>query len=308
MPVLDTQMWMGSSRREWGVPQEFLEKNSDLPLKNSGPLKNIILYEFYRKNMARKTPMMARTALPEKVKIATVTQEVIRRCKNTSRDLPPSHITEILETYISDLRRGGFKDEWISMTVNAGITGYGRMVKNEIEGKCPVNRSEKFSFTSRRFKKLCGKQSWFKQKTEKFNPSLKRKNLSGHNSPPPSAKKVKMDPGAESVLFVPYTPYSALQKQVQEAENLINAGSRCTKVKVIERNGSKLSNQLCNNTYWRNESCSNTECIPCIYNPGSCRKVNLCPSKGQPVSILGKATGHGQTGRVSTRQQSDSQT
>ena len=91
---------------------------------------------------------------------------------------------------------------------------------------------------------------------------------------PPLAKKVRWDPGPESVFFVPHTPHGVLRKEIQEAENLVNAGNKVTKVKVVERNGMKIADQLCNRTPWRNEECNNQECIPCIYKPGSCRKRN----------------------------------
>ena len=91
MPVLDCQMGVGIPNREYGVPPELLK---DPPVKRGGLVK-IVLFRFYKKPMTRPKPMLQRTALPESVKFATVSQEVVRRCKNTSRELQPSHINKL---------------------------------------------------------------------------------------------------------------------------------------------------------------------------------------------------------------------
>ena len=51
---------------------------------------------------------------------------------------------------------------------------------------------------------------------------------------------------------------------------------RSTKVHVIERNGSKLKDILCNKSPWRQKACSDESCEPCVYSPGSCRRMNCC--------------------------------
>ena len=129
---------------------------------------------FYRISILRKTPLMACAALPENIKVSTVSQETIRRMKNTSRDLNSQVIEDIISEYISDLLRGGFPKNWVFNSVMARVTGYSRMVKNELDGKGPVNRPEAHTRKIRRFKRLCLKSSWFK------GP----KNL-GQNQPPP---------------------------------------------------------------------------------------------------------------------------
>ena len=89
-----------------------------------------------------------------------------------------------------------------------------------------------------------------------------------------SQKRVKIDPGPESILFVPHTPYSELKTLVQKEENKINS-NRTTRVKIIERNGPQIKHELCNKTPWKRECCSNPDCIACSTVPGSCRKRNL---------------------------------
>ena len=112
--------------------------------------------------MATKTPLLQRTALPENIKVATVSNEVIRRFKNTSRDLPSHVIEEIISDYMSDLLRGGFNKTWIANSVYAGVVGYSRMVEAELNGTGYINRPEHSTRTTRRFKRLCIGNTWYK--------------------------------------------------------------------------------------------------------------------------------------------------
>ena len=87
MPVLDTQVWVGTQIREWSLPKCLIPDGVELPTKH-GPLKQIILYQFYRKAIANHTPFNSRAAYPERDRISTISQDFIRRFKNTSRELP----------------------------------------------------------------------------------------------------------------------------------------------------------------------------------------------------------------------------
>ena len=57
-----------------------------------------ILYQFFRKSIANRTPMHARSAAPEKDKVRTVVNEYFRRLKNCSRELLPATVLEVLLT------------------------------------------------------------------------------------------------------------------------------------------------------------------------------------------------------------------
>ena len=101
-------MWVGTQGRLMGVPSILL---NNTPMVQ-GRLRRVVLFEFYRKPMARETPLLERTALPEGVKVATVANEIIRRCKNVSRDLPTSELEEVLQVYMEELAEGGYPLDW----------------------------------------------------------------------------------------------------------------------------------------------------------------------------------------------------
>ena len=54
-------------------------------------------------------------------------------------------------------------------------------------------------------------------------------------------KRIKINPGPESIIFIPFTPKSSLKKEIEIAEKTINAGNRNTRLKVIERNNNFFS-------------------------------------------------------------------
>ena len=49
---------------------------------------NKIEYMFYKKSMSNQLTSMERSAVPNRVKRCTHTQEVIRRLRNTSQEIP----------------------------------------------------------------------------------------------------------------------------------------------------------------------------------------------------------------------------
>ena len=89
MPVLDLQVWIGFHNKEFGIPKELLPNQ---PLNSPHIPKKVVLYQFYGKPMTRKSTLYANSALPDRVKLSTASQEFVRRFKNTSRDLEPTYI------------------------------------------------------------------------------------------------------------------------------------------------------------------------------------------------------------------------
>ena len=62
--------------------------------------------------MANRIPNRANNALPEQQEITSNTQEVKRRLKNTSRDVPKEILEQTLKEYMGELQEGGYSLEW----------------------------------------------------------------------------------------------------------------------------------------------------------------------------------------------------
>ena len=98
MPVLDTEMWLGAEHGRTGIPEDALEAGDALEDKERPP-QTVILQNFYKKKMSNRIPNLEASASPMGQKIATTSQEIIRRLKNSSLDLPPEETEENLKRY-----------------------------------------------------------------------------------------------------------------------------------------------------------------------------------------------------------------
>ena len=70
-----------------------------------------IEYMFYRKPQSNKFTMMARSALPDKVKRSTLTNEALRRLLCCSPNLEEQKKVEAMEEYARMLRRSGYSEK-----------------------------------------------------------------------------------------------------------------------------------------------------------------------------------------------------
>ena len=234
--------------------------------------------------------MHSRSAAPLKDQIQTATNEFLRRMRNTSRELPQDHLEEILQDYACDLRRGGYNNKWIRTCLDAASTGYGRKVKEEVEGRQPtINRPAHIGARGRRLKALIGRATWF-QKSRKEDP----RTTTNTSSRTTANRRQMTQPGKpESVLFVPHTPGGELRKLIQAEEDKVMGGARFGRVKVVERQGESIIHSLGNKAPWKSDPCGRDNCTPCGSKPGSCRKrnctytiqCNLCTTEEGRTSI-----------------------
>ena len=224
------------------------------------------------KPMSNRTPMRSTSAAPEKDKVQTVVNEMLRRFKNTSREFPVSIIDDILKAYSEDLQRGGgFPKLWIKEALRAATTGYGRMIQGELKGTGKVNRPEHMGRIARRHKHLLGKGSWFRKTggdPNQESTSLGIKGRQSKNKKPTGAKP-------ETVLFVPHTPGGALKKILQQVDGQVMGDNPYGRVKVVETLGDNMVNALSNRAPWKSEPCGRPNCLPCKTKAGSCRARNI---------------------------------
>ena len=122
LPVLDLKIWQ--------------ERKVD----NNGEDEVIVYQEYYEKPMASQLMMMARSAMPHRTKIVSLSQEVIRRQRNTSRNVGEQVRKENLSKMMSKLKKSGYDINMRRNILLSGMRGYERMVKEEDEGKRLINR------------------------------------------------------------------------------------------------------------------------------------------------------------------------
>ena len=99
-----------------------------------------IVYMFYRKPQSNKFTMMARSALPQKVKRSTLTNEALRRLLCCSPNLEEQKKVEVMEEYARMLRRSGYTERFRHEVISDAVQGYKTMQRRELEGGRPVDR------------------------------------------------------------------------------------------------------------------------------------------------------------------------
>ena len=88
-----------------------------------------IMYEFFEKTMATNLMVEATSALSKEVKLATLSEEVARRLRNTSPRLDSTKRLEILEMACTKMKTSGHSEEFIRLAVEQGIRSFDAKVK-----------------------------------------------------------------------------------------------------------------------------------------------------------------------------------
>ena len=108
IPCLDAQIWVGPPSADGKWYQET-EEDEEVPgkLMEDQVEYNTVLYKFYKKPMAAKLTTLARSAAPERSKVATAVAEVLRRWKNTSTLISRREFEEVSLTSVMTYQQWG---------------------------------------------------------------------------------------------------------------------------------------------------------------------------------------------------------
>ena len=122
---------------------------------------NQIIWRFYEKPMNSPYCIMERSAMPEKVKITTMVQEVIRRLRNCHKVVPESEVREELSKFAEKMKRSGYAEKTRKMVIIAGKKGFETMKREGEAGIRRMYRTHEEGKERRWAKKLGGKTSWY---------------------------------------------------------------------------------------------------------------------------------------------------
>lgn len=237
-----------------------------------------VLYSFYQKPMARKTVINKSSALSEKTKVSSLSQDLIRRMKNTSENIPILVRIEIVNDFSNQLLSSGYSFHQTRDIIEAGLKGYESLLKKCEKGEAKLHRSAEEGAGKRMRKKLLGKSTWFLKKEKELKES----------SSMTSSKKNKISseeelPNFSTVMFVSQTPNGMLAKRLQKVENSISklTGER---IKIVERSGTTIKKLLIKSNPWAGGLCGRDKCLSCLYND----KPQNCFAKGVVYDITCK--------------------
>merc|ERR1711973_238211 len=91
---------------------------------------NTIDYKFYEKPISSRYVMMRESAMSARVKMNTLTQEVIRRLRNTRASLDWDEFkAPILTEFCKKMARSGYPKEYRSVVIKSGVLGFERQLE-----------------------------------------------------------------------------------------------------------------------------------------------------------------------------------
>ena len=211
---------------------------------------NKVMHKFYKKPMANKYTMMANSAVSDRVKRSSMTNEAMRRLLCCSGNLNQSTRDEIMEDFARMLKRSGYSERFRHEVISDAVRGYQKKLQKEAEGGRPVDRPREYQEVERRM-----------ARTEKRERYYRKENRSS---------KVR-----EGVIITPPTPNSILANEMKKicVEEL--RGSNIS-LSVQERGGRRLAQELGVTVPGGSQklNCQRFNCFPCnTGNEGVCRKT-----------------------------------
>ena len=124
-----------------------------LDMKMAINSKNEVVYCFYRKPQSNKFTMMARSALPDRVKRSTMSNEALRRLLCCSSNLEDDKKVKVMEDFARMLRRSGYSEKFRFEVISDALRGHQKMKKREEEGGQPVDRPRDFGWEEEKEKR-----------------------------------------------------------------------------------------------------------------------------------------------------------
>ena len=109
-----------------------------------------IRYKFFKKAVTTPYVILSNSALPTKIKRASLVQEAIRRLLNTSRYEDWNTKAEILTEFSYALMISGYSEKWRMDTIKSAINGYNKKCSRANAGVSPLHRPRSFQAENRR--------------------------------------------------------------------------------------------------------------------------------------------------------------
>ena len=216
--------------------EDGMLKILDVKVKINEEEANRIDFEFYEKPTKHPKVILADSALNSSSKRTILTQECLRRLRNTKVELGEPIQVKHLNEFMIKLKSSGYNQKYRMEIVNSAMKAFKSMLEDNEIGKKPLYRSRNWNREERAISKEHKKQNWWK------------------NNPKSNFK---------SVLFVPPTPGGVLAKEMQKREGELNKFSN-ERIKIVEGGGIQVRNILTTkNPFQDDEKCSQKLCPLC---------------------------------------------
>ena len=239
------------------VDVDYPSKHEDkmmpiLDMKMTINSENEVVHCFYRKPQSNKFTMMARSALPDRVKRSTMSNEALRRLLCCSSNLDDIKKVKVMEDFAKMMMRSGYSEKFRHEVISDALRGHKKMQKREEEGGQPVDRDREYDKVGRRRKKQEKISRWFRK--EQRETSIR-----------------------EGVIIIPPTPGSTLAKALKRVCEEELKGSKIS-LSIQERGGKQLGQLLGTSVPGASNKkhCERQNCFPCnTGQEGMCRRTGI---------------------------------
>ena len=279
--------------------------------------KQIVSHSFYEKKCSSSKVMMSSSALPIRMKISTLANDIKRRLRNCGRSITIGEKVEIVNCFMVKLKKSGYSERLRREILEAGLKGFYRMLETEQTTGIRVNQSPEIGREEREIRRTVGAGSWHKRTpgSVKGKPpgGPRDRNVGGGGSSKggrevgevptlPSATPLalpthKSNPRTEAIIFIPATPNGELVKRLQAIDDSFAKVHNLQRIRYIEQGGTKLENLLGRKNPWAGEKCQKVDCWPCSGSDekgwGQCQEENIVYNiKCEGCTALGIVTNY----------------
>ena len=167
---------------------------------------DLILHEFYEKKMVTPRVISEGSALPERVKRETLSQEIIRIRRNTHESLREGTRKAQMSRFAWKLYQSGYNATKRREIVLSGLKGFEKLEDLDKRGIRSLNRSRREDFSKRMLRRHGAKKMWYKGKRQSENERERGKRGKKRTSESEIREGGMKKEETEAVMFVPPTP------------------------------------------------------------------------------------------------------
>ena len=195
---------------------------------------NRIDYEYFEKPTKNKRVILQNAALPSKQKRTILTQECLRRLRNTKIELGKDIQVKHLNNFMLDLKNSGYSAKYRTEILDSALLAFEKMINDDKAGIKPLFRDREWNKEERSKNKKDRKVNWYKTGKIEY----------------------------KSILFVPVTKGGQLAKEIRKREEELNRYSE-ERIKIIEGGGVKIKDFLVKKDPFPTMECEMKKCILC---------------------------------------------
>ena len=211
----------------------------DLEIKMNETEENRIDYEFFEKSTKNPKLLLAESAINKNSKRTILTQECLRRMRNTKLELGDEVRNEHLNRFMIKMKNSGYSSHYRAQILKSAINAFEKMLEEDRNGSKPLYRTREWNRENRMNNKENRKINWYK-----------------------NDKNEETERTYTSILFVPPTPGSGLLKELKNREEELNK-NKIERIKIVEKGGLKMENLLTTKNPFKPDKCQEKWCPLC---------------------------------------------